>query len=105
MDERFRPWKLWFLYTVAETVYSGWDGFGLKYIRYPQSGFIRKFWTLKQAQAFADELNERTQLRMQQAKVRGIGRDKDCATALVLYFDRAPTDDDMRRIKEYLRGS
>jgi hypothetical protein len=38
-----------------------------------------------------------------QLRITGICRDADCATSLALFFNRVPTDDEMRAVHESLR--
>lgn len=54
----FVPWRLWFLYAVAERVHCDWLGSGYRFVRY-RNGLIRRFWTRAQAQAHADKLNDK----------------------------------------------
>ena len=39
------------------------------------------------------------------AKVLGVGRDADNAKVLVVYFEREPSDDDLRRTHDLLRSN
>lgn len=52
----YRHW--WFLWRLEHIVKQDWAGTGIAYYRNP-NGFVRKFWTHKQAQATADALNEK----------------------------------------------
>ena len=40
---------------------------------------------------------------MKRLEINGVGRDKDCLSALVLYFNRALTDDEVRFIHDVMR--
>lgn len=37
------------------------------------------------------------------AQVKGVSRDPDNSRSLIVYFDRAPTDTDMRRVQDTLK--
>lgn len=39
-----------FLWRLTRVVFSDWAGSGYKWYRYPNSGFVRLFWTRAQAQ-------------------------------------------------------
>jgi hypothetical protein len=45
----------------------------------------------------------RTRERANGLEINGVGRDKDCLSALVLYFSRAVTDDEMRFIHDVMK--
>jgi hypothetical protein len=49
---RFGLWKL------ERRIWSNWAGSAYEWYRYPISGFVRRFWTRAQAEAFAKTLNE-----------------------------------------------
>ena len=53
----------------------------------------------------ADERNERLAeaRKLRQLKCPGVGRDKDCITALQFYFSRPVTDDEMRFLHEVMQ--
>ena len=52
-----------------------------------------------------DERNERFRVARAKAKIRcfGVGRDKDCISALQFYFTRPVTDDEMRFLHEVMQ--
>lgn len=60
-------------------------------------------WLQSGKAAPCDRMAARTKAELERAHVVGVTRTMDGPQALVIYFDRRPTDDDMRRVHEALR--
>jgi hypothetical protein len=56
------PWapvRRFGLWNLERRLWSNWAGSAYEiWYRYPTSGFVRRFWTRTQAEAFAQTLNE-----------------------------------------------
>lgn len=58
----WEPYRHWlFLWRLEHIVMQDWAGTGIAYLKH-KNGLVRLFWTRKQAQAYADKLNEKVNL-------------------------------------------